>query len=231
MTVEWLKNKALVFATLPYNGALHHYTLGPISQLVKEQDDTRRSRILLYKFRLRKEEELRFIHTAVCWSLPRIPDIDQSLQSTMSAAAVIGVFSWSNIGESYWLARLCWYCSFWLSIFSLLSSTQNRILDQLPKDQHEIINEARLQLLLRIVLTSHNCHKSDLESKRTNMNYAVQSDLFMLFFWQSSFMLMSYSWAAFLVGYALYLLTPVIDVDTWTVEQTVSLRSKSYHSI
>lgn len=75
MAVEWLRSKALVFATLPYNGALHHYTLGPIAQLVKEQDDILRLRVLLHKFRLRKEEELRFIQVAVCKTMLKIPDI------------------------------------------------------------------------------------------------------------------------------------------------------------
>ena len=144
----------------------------------------------------------------------------------MSAAAVIGVFSWPDTSECYWLARLCWHCSFWLSVFSLLSSMQGRILDQLPKDRYNTLSEARLQLLLRIVVTRQSRYKSDLESKKTSVKLVIQSDLFMIFFWQSSLMLMSYSWAPFLVGYALYLLTPVVYVDTWTIEQTVSLISK-----
>lgn len=64
---KWVMSKALVLATLPYNGALHHYTLGPIAQIAREQDNSMRLQVLFYKFRLRKEEELRFIQIGVCW--------------------------------------------------------------------------------------------------------------------------------------------------------------------
>lgn len=65
MALKWLSNTAFFIATLPYIGALHHYTIGPITQLLQNQDDAALLRILLYKFRLRKEQELRFTQIAV----------------------------------------------------------------------------------------------------------------------------------------------------------------------
>lgn len=51
----------------------------------------------------------------------------------------------------------------------------------------------------------------------------LEADPKMVWVWQSPLMLMSFSWVTFLVGYELYLLTPLIRQDVWTVESTVSI--------
>lgn len=141
----------------------------------------------------------------------------------MSAAAVIGIFSWDGAGQSHWLARLFWHCSLWLSLFSLMSSAQYRVIEQLPEDQHSAISNARLQLLLRIVVTRHKHDpKPDVENADQGGSSRVQQDRCMIYFWQSTTMLMSFSWTLFLAGYAVYLGTPVLRGNVWTTEQTVS---------
>lgn len=140
----------------------------------------------------------------------------------MSAAAVIGVFSWPQANEAYWLARLCWYCSFWLSIFSLITSIQQRMIEQLPERQDSAISADRVQLLLRLVLRPLLNVRGDLENAKDGQNTYMEPDAFMIYVWQSSMMLMSFSWVSFLAGYALYLLTPFTRRGAWTIEHTVS---------
>lgn len=65
MALDWLRAKAFFIATWSYNGGLHHYTLRPIAQLAEHQDDPTRVTSLLYEFRLRKEQEMRFIKISV----------------------------------------------------------------------------------------------------------------------------------------------------------------------
>ena len=124
----------------------------------------------------------------------------------MSAAAVIGVFSWPSAEKSFWLAKMFWHWSLIASFFSLISSAQQRLLRELPQQAPgAVVDDDRMQNLvqasLQLVLSSDPTHKKD----------AQPPSLQMIWVWQSPTMLMSYAWMLFFLGYALHILTPVFE--------------------
>jgi hypothetical protein len=211
----------LFIATFSYNWSLLHFTIEPIAEIAKNQYHLARLKPLLEEFKARKEQEIHFVRRAV--SIPpecATSDADSRRQATLSAAAVIGCFSWTKVDESFWLGQLFWHISFWLSIFALISSAQQRLLERLP-ERHCNLSDDQIRKALPVLLKLSKPSTRDVESGCHSLYFEVDPKL--IWVWQNPMMLMSFSWVTFLVGYELYLLTPLIHQDSWTVESIVSV--------
>ncbi|KAH8747401.1 hypothetical protein BGZ57DRAFT_935655 [Hyaloscypha finlandica] len=212
---ELIKHYLLQLVTFTYYGALQHYTLLPMDDIVRHQHDTPQLRQLLFEFKKIKKMELDFVKKA----------------AALSAAAVIGVFSWPDVGSSFWLARLFWNCSLWLSIFALISSAQSRLLEEFPESDQASLAEIEVWRLLRFMLkpsTSSTAKTGlvDVEHANTEGEIPPKSlgpNLWLIWLWQSPTMLMSFSWLFFLIGYEVYLLTPLIEWSSWSGECTIAV--------
>lgn len=138
----------------------------------------------------------------------------------MSAAGVLAVFSWTDVQDAFWLAKLFWHTSLWLSLFALISTAPKRVLDNFPElkeTQRGIsedlgkVPEKEIAKILKVLLTRHESNK-DLQIPDKRIIWALQSPT----------MMMSYAWLFFLLGYGLYLITPLLDGGLWTVQKTAS---------
>lgn len=109
-----------------------------------------------------------------------------------------------------------------LSIFALISSGQQRLMEQLPQSVAEAsgMGEDRVQALLLLVLReSPRKPASDIEMAGSSSPVAkmVHSPA-LSWAWQTKMMLMSLAWMAFLLGLLSYFLTPLLDdagVELW----------------
>ncbi|CAI6340598.1 unnamed protein product [Periconia digitata] len=185
--------------TFTYTKSLHIYTIDPISAIETHQHDDPVVRELLSEFRKVKELELRFVQRA----------------ATLSAAAVIGAKSWPDVVEAFWLARVAWNCSLFFSIMSLVSSSHERLLAQIPKEG-DVNTQTRTAMLT--VLVPEKLKYS--EDEQVPGAPELRVSWWLLFLWQTPMMLMHYSWVTFLVGYELYLITPLIGLGSWTAKCT-----------
>jgi hypothetical protein len=151
----------------------------------------------------------------------------------LCAAAVIGVFSWPTTKDGYWLAKLLWYCSFFLSTFALISSAQQRLLELIPDFNLKNLSAAELSTLGDLVLVESvnstaakklkPCNGTpDADPEHASQPQKEVSQK-MIWIWQSPMMLMSWSWVFFLVGYCLYLLTPLIHGLPWNTDSNVRM--------
>jgi hypothetical protein len=129
---------------------------------------------------------------------------------------VIGVKSWSDAAESFWLAQTAWHCSLFFSILALISSSQERMLERIPRDGDS--NPSIADALLMVLVPSKD---GDVEK---NKEVSLKISPWLLLLWQTPLMLMHYSWVMFLVGYELYLITPLLARGEWTGRCTVSVK-------
>jgi hypothetical protein len=194
----------------------------------------------LHGFKIGKERELHHVEKAVrlhiFYSASPIHhdhrvDFPET-QSTLSAAAVLAAFSWTKLPGIYWLGELFWKCSLWLSIASLIFWVSQRLLEQLPDSPDNAWDKEHLEHVLRLILRPCGAPKAKRDAKvdpreesLPTVKVTVHSwelDPWMIWVWQSPMMLMSYSWVCFIIGYGLYLLTPIIYGQEWTVQESVS---------
>ncbi|KAK8849083.1 hypothetical protein PGQ11_015563 [Apiospora arundinis] len=189
----------LIVSSCTYNGALYHYTIEPINEILEHQTDVDKVRILLFKFRGLKQQELVFVEKA----------------ALLSAAAVIGVFSWPGTATSFWLCPTLWYSSLFLSIFALISSSQLRLVEQLPRTTEEValLSNEEIRRLMLCIGREDRKRTSERRLEEGNELPCFKTDPILTWTWQSPMMLMSYSWLLFLVGYLCYVLTPLIPRD------------------
>ncbi|KAI9886617.1 MAG: hypothetical protein M1823_001596 [Watsoniomyces obsoletus] len=204
--------------TASYLGAYRYYTLGPIKRIRDHQDINSRAELIkaLVDFRCIKEEELSFVAKA----------------AALSAAAVIGVFSWPTTERTVWAAKMLWNWSFFMSTFSLVGSAPTRLLQHLPNDanmtydEQHLPNEANMKynqrqfkIALNLFLQPSEQHGNSTDSNAANRHICRR----MLWVWQCPAMLMSYSWIFFLLGYALHVLSPVFDRSQAEVSSTMAM--------
>lgn len=139
MSLRQLRQKvcsvALFLVTFSYNWELQHYTLKPIAKILESEKNSIYLGPLLHDFKKRKEQEIFFVQKG----------------AALSAAAVIGCFSWPNVDKSFWLAQLAWHISVWLSVFALVSSAQQRFLEKLPNGPHDM-PDIQVRKTLRLML-------------------------------------------------------------------------------
>lgn len=124
-----------------------------------------------------------------------------SQQAALSAAAVIGIFSWAATEKTVWAAKMLWNWSFFLSTFSMIGSAPTRVLQHLPKKDQAHCSEDDIKCALNLFLQPLSAEST----KHREISWR------MLWAWQCPAMLMSYSWVLFLVGYTLHILTPIFD--------------------
>jgi hypothetical protein len=101
---------------------------------------------------------------------------------------------------------------------ALISSSQERLLERMPR-----VGDAGcpspLREALLMVLMPRRGHAGDEEKAESTR---LQPSPLLIFLWQTPLMLMHYSWLMFLIGYELYLITPLVKHTSWTVQCTVS---------
>jgi hypothetical protein len=141
-------------------------------------------------------------------------------KATLSTVAVIGVKSWPDTVKSFWLAQVAWNYSLFFSILSLVSSSQESLLENLHRGDDGGDPDTRLREALLVVLVTSR--DEDVERTTRTQGPSLVSSPWLLLLWQTPLMLMHYSWLTFLVGYELYLITPLIELRGWTAQCTVS---------
>lgn len=123
------------------------------------------------------------------------------IQSTLAAIADISVFSWTDIGDTYWLATALFYFSLSLSLWAVILSTQQKSVTRTLSVYQDDAAQLRLkvQVILRIPDGRARAGKG--------RSFA---ELNMLYVWQCPLMLMSYGWATLLLGLTLHVCSPLI---------------------
>ena len=136
----------------------------------------------------------------------------------------MAVFSWTSIEKCSWVARALWYCSLSLSIWAIItSSQQGNLLRSLPSvSRTQETSRQDLDYILEAIL--HRSKSQDLGRHRGGAggSFGV-SHYVMLCVWQCPMMLMSYAWATFLIALTVYVCTPLINGDAWGDETKVTL--------
>jgi hypothetical protein len=106
---------------------------------------------------------------------------------------------------------------------ALISSSQDRLLVKIPR--REDLGMAIQEALLVMLVPKES--KDEEKAEKTKMRRSRR----LQFLWQTPLMLMHYSWVTFLVGYELYLITPLIKHGSWTVQCTVSTLSNVFNAV
>lgn len=119
------------------------------------------------------------------------------------------MFSWPSITESFWVARVFLYWSLSFSIFSLISSTIDQLLEWVPTPGDDTLSERDCEAALSLLI----CPRALFAASGTDL--AQDLKLYrpkwsMVYVWQCPVMLMSWSWILFYTGFLLSILTPVI---------------------
>ena len=115
--------------------------------------------------------------------------LTQLIQAALSAAAVIGVFSWPTTEKTVWAAKMLWNWSFFMSTFSLIGSAPTRLLQHLPDKDDTVYDELKIQRALNLFLQPP-AELASLSGKIGRRQISRR----MLWVWQCPAMLMSYSW-------------------------------------
>ena len=131
-------------------------------------------------------------------------------QSTISAAATIGVFSWPETTETHWGARALWFTAMTLSFFSLISSHQSRLLGAIPPMSQMGTSPRDIEKAVRMI-TWMPCHASTKMIPTSTLPGSFQATLTLkniaaIYIWQSAVMQMSWAWVMFLVGLTLHVI-------------------------
>ena len=141
---------------------------------------------------------------------------------------MIGSFSWNAILDAYWLTSAFWYSSLVLSILGVLQSAQQiavlQLLGQLPTRANDGLKHgAKVRRYLPLMM-------SEVSKRNVNAQCLVDRDRVgewkprykMIFTWQCSTMLLSYSIIFFLAGLTILVCTPLIKGYGWNSAYNVS---------
>jgi hypothetical protein len=163
----------------------------------------------------------------------------------MLTAVNFGVFSWPEVTNTIWAARMLWQSSLWLAIMALISSARLRMLDDFPHSlaDAQTLMDDEVYEILHIVLRERKSDTSeqsgskmeDVESLGPVKQIDSQETLYppalkdfdksfrLTWTWQVPLMLMSQVWVCFISGYMLHLLSPIITRQSWSTECTVCM--------
>jgi hypothetical protein len=136
-------------------------------------------------------------------------------KATASAAAILAILSWFDIPNIFWLAKLFWHSSLWLSLFALISTAPNRMLEKFLEwkdESSEVSENFSDEQMLKVLLRRQRSKKAPA---------SLVPDEKIIWALQSPTMLTSYAWLCLLLGYGLYLLTPLLERGEWSAEKTV----------
>ena len=201
----------LFLATFSYHVRLQNFTIRPIAAIARHADNPERVKTALEHFKVKKQKELAFVRPAVCVTSGLFCACTLVLiypKSTLSAIAVIGIFSWQGIGDSFWVARVFLYWSLLFATFSLISSTVDQLLECIPGlDDETFYRGDGLSATLSLFVhtrTSNLKNGSESSPKSHKPKWA------MAYVWQCPVMLMSWSWVYFTAGFVLHISTAVI---------------------
>lgn len=239
--------KPLIWAfTWPYYHSFCLYTLYPILVIAKCKDSLVIATLLI-EWRKGKLEELKHIKIGVTNSLQ---DPEHRLirsQSTISAAAILAIFSWPSVEKTFWVAKACWYTCLVLSLWALIISSQHAMLLNAITVPLLVDRESSkdIRLLLRMVVRGHEQGRTvssngrdvpvqDEEEVSPRFHTTVPNWK-MVWIWQSSGMLMGYAWVSLLAGMTLHVCTPLIHRAPWGDEIKVrplwvNIRDPTDHS-
>ena len=171
-----------ILVTWPYHRTLCYFTLDPAARLRRHLDTNGLDLAgAINHWRTIKATEYDFVCAAV--SSLRLnnrsahPDF---VQSTIAAAANIGIFSWTDFHESYWLAVAMLYFSLLLSLWGVITAAQHksiiRALSVSPGDLQQLL--LKTQVILRD-------KSAGVQGSRRSRSFA---ELNMLYVWQCPLM-------------------------------------------
>jgi hypothetical protein len=124
-------------------------------------------------------------------------------QSTLAAIADLSVFSWTDIGNTYWLAAAFFYFSLSLSLWAVVLSAQQKSVTRTLEVKADD-DAQRLWLKVQVILRIPENVQSRKGSRQTFAEWN------MLYVWQCPLMMMSYGWATLLLGLTLQVCSPLI---------------------
>jgi hypothetical protein len=152
----------------------------------------------------------------------RVPISLTPLKSTVSAAAVIGVFSWPGIEDGYWLATSLWYCCLLLSICAGISSAhQSWLLLAMPSLSAELASHSDLAHVLRAVLKQSVHVSLPVRESSDGADGKEHIDWNMVYIWQVPIMFMTYAWGTFVAALSLHVCRPLSHGRVWSRDHKV----------
>ena len=141
---------------------------------------------------------------------------------------MIGSFSWNAVLDAHWLTPALWYSSLVLSILGVIQSAQQiavlQLLGQLPTRANDGFKDgAQVRRYLPLMM-------SEVSKQNTNAQRLIDRDgvgewkprYKMIFTWQCSTMVLSYSIIFFLAGLTILVCTPLIRGNGWNSGYNVS---------
>lgn len=126
-------------------------------------------------------------------------------KSTLSASATIGIFSWPDSSTTHWYIKALWYSSLVLAIFSLIGSSQQRLIGATGCLEDVDASYEEQREVLRVFV---NPDDDSLEFDGDSAISWYTSN--MMFVWQWTLMLMVWSWVTFLVAIMLHIIRPFL---------------------
>lgn len=125
----------------------------------------------------------------------------------------ISVFSWTDIGDIYWLAAAFFYSSLSLSLWAVILAAQQKSVTRtlvVNEDISARLLKLKLRIILRIPDQQDSVEKGEEEVEDRRTRRRTFAELNMLYVWQCPLMLMSYGWATMVLGLTLYVCSPLI---------------------
>ena len=138
-----------------------------------------------------------------------------NIKGALSAGAVIGIFSWTNVPMTYWLAQALFYSSLSLSVWAVITASQQTTLINAlrPTDKlqlEEVYSTAQIILRFRTDLDDIEGYASSYYRGPESLGRKGWTAMNILYVWQSPLMLMSWAWFSLLVGLTLHVCSPLI---------------------
>ena len=144
-----------------------------------------------------------------------------SIKGALSAGAVIGIFSWTNVPTTYWLAQALFYSSLSLSVWAvIIASQQTTLLNAIrPTDKlqlEEVYSTAQIILRFKTDPDDIEGYASAYYRGPEALGKKGWTARNIIYVWQCPLMLMSWAWGTLLVGLTLHVCAPLIAGDaTW----------------
>jgi hypothetical protein len=140
-------------------------------------------------------------------------------KGTLSAGATIGVFSWPDLATTQWYAKALWYSSLVLAIFSLIGSSQQRLIEAAGCIGDADDGSEEQKDALRVFMNPDDSAMV-FDGDYTMSWYTCN----MIVVWQWTLMLMVWSWVAFLTALLLHIIKPFLPPQNpATADRNVSV--------
>lgn len=211
-----------VCLTFSYHVRLQNSTLKPIRDIVAAAGDHALVHKRISKYVVGKQEEMKHVRVAVGSSSLFQRLGLTSCKGTIAAAATIGVFSWPDVVNTFWIARAFWFMGMILSFFALISSHQDRLIEALlPLVKANPSVEDTKKAFSLVLWMSYPEHAP--LSNSADQVCLTPRNLVAIYVWQSAIMHMSWSWVAFLSGLTLHVIKVFLPENDKDSEKKVCL--------